>query len=420
MSTQHGGFRLHRVVPFGCKVSRAEAAAIALDLERRGGTRAGEDEAADLVVVHACTVTARAERDALKEIRRQRRENPGAEIVVSGCLARHSGERLARMDEVDAVDREGGTGFAPDSPDIEEGRTRAFLKVQDGCERRCAYCPLPFLRGRERSVPAGEVLAAIRRLDALGVPEVVLAGIHLAAYRAGAGGLGALLDLLEASPPACRIRLSSLEPMEAGKELVDHVAASAVVVPHLHLPLQSGSDAVLRRLRRGMTRARFESLVRRAAARNPRLHLATDLIAGFPGESDAEFLDGLDFVASLPVASIHVFPFSPRPGTEAELLHRDGPDDPARRAERAAALRLLAAEKLAAFTLQAAGSTADVVALRGGTGLPDHYLQVDLLPAETAPAPGSRFRALLEARAGSSRLLARPLSLPSRAGPAPC
>jgi threonylcarbamoyladenosine tRNA methylthiotransferase MtaB len=208
--------------------------------------------------------------------------------------------------------------------------------------------------------------------------------------------------------------------MEAGEGLVERVASSPVFAPHLHLPLQSGSDSVLRRMRRGMTRARFESLARRAAARNPRIHLATDVIAGFPGETDEEFAEGLEFVASLPLASIHVFPFSPRPGTEAEALHAARPVEARVRSERAALLRDVADEKLRAFTLRAAGTVADVVALRGGIGLTDHYLEVVLPSGDPHPAPGCRFRALLEASAGSERLLARPLSLPSRTGPAAC
>jgi len=414
VSTERPAPRLHLVVPFGCKVSRVEARAIARDLERVGGRPAGEGEEADLVVVHGCTVTSRAERDARKEIRRLRRENPGAEIVVSGCLARHAADSLARMPEVDAVDPARGAGFALDVPEIEPGRTRAFLKIQDGCERRCTYCILPSLRGPERSVPKREAVDAIQRLDAIGIPEVVLTGIHLAAYGRREGGLVALLAALEKAAPSCRVRLSSLEPMEAGEELVDLVASSPVVAPHLHLPLQSGSDAVLRRMRRGMTRARFEALVRRAATRNARLHLATDLIAGFPGETDAEFSETLDLVASLPIASVHVFPFSPRPGTEAEALHRDRPVDPRLRNERAAALRRLGKEKLRAFALHSVGTVADVVALRGLVGLTDHYLDVDLPLGEGGPRPGSRFQALLEADTGSGRLRALPLSLPSR------
>ncbi len=417
MSTERPARRLHLVVPFGCKVSRVEACAIGRELERSGGRPAAEGEEADLVVVHGCTVTSRAERDARKEIRRLRRENPSAEIVVSGCLARHAADSLAQMPEVDTIDPAQGSGFALDAPEIEPGRTRAFLKVQDGCERRCTYCVLPSLRGPERSAPKREVIDAIRRLDAIGIPEVVLTGIHLAAYESHKGGLDALLAALEAAPPSCRVRLSSLEPMEAGDELVDRVASSSVVVPHLHLSLQSGSDAVLRRMRRGMTCQRFEALVRRAANRNARLHFATDLIAGFPGETDAEFSETLNFVASLPIASVHVFPFSPRPGTEAEALHRDRPVDPKLRNERAVALRSLGEEKLRAFALRSVGTVADVVALRGLVGLTDHYLDVDLPQGDR---PGSRFRAVLEVGTEAGRLRALPLSLPSLADRTSC
>ncbi len=420
MSTQRPVPRRYLVVPFGCKVSRVEACAIARGLEHLGATPASEAGSTDLVVVHGCAVTSHAERDARRGIRRLRRLHPDAEIVVTGCLARHAGESLARMPEVDAVRPDEGTGFALDAPEVEPGRTRAFLKVQDGCERRCAYCILPAIRGPERSALQGEVLDAIRRLDLLGIPEVVLTGIHLAAYGSPGEGLVELLASLEAGPPSCRVRLSSLEPMEAGEELVDLVASSTVIAPHLHLPLQSGSDAVLRRMRRGMTRARFEALARRAASRNARLHLATDLIAGFPGETEGDFSETLEFVASLPIASIHVFPFSPRPGTEAEALQRARPVDPKVARERAAALRRLGKEKLRDFTSRSARTTADVVALRGQVGLTDHYLEVDLPSGAGGPRPGSRFRALLEDGGPSGRLRALPLSLPSRTDRTAC
>ena len=196
---------------------------------------------------------------------------------------------------------------------LDPDRTRAFLKVQDGCERRCAFCVVPSLRGKERSARIEDVVDAVRRLGDAGVPEVVLAGIHLAAFGHDRGTrLVDLLARLEDDPPACRVRLSSLEPMEAGEALVDLVATSRAVVPHLHLPLQSGSFGVLKRMRRGIVPERYRALAERAVRANPRLHLATDLIAGFPGETDAEFAETRRFVEELPFASLHVFPFSPR------------------------------------------------------------------------------------------------------------
>ena len=401
MSTQRNRSARILLVPFGCKVSRIEALSALREVaERRGSPAPGEGS--ELVLVHGCAVTAHAERDVRKEVRRLRREHPGATIVLSGCLARATESGLSRRVGVDRVEPELGRHWSLDRPEAEPGRARAFLKIQDGCNRRCAYCVVPALRGPERSAPAEEVLRAIRSLGGAGVPEVVLSGVHLAAYDDAGDDLLALLERLEADPPSCRVRLSSLEPMEAGQALVDFVASSRTVVPYLHLPLQSGSDSVLRRMQRGVTRARYEGLALRAVLRNPRLHLATDVIAGFPGETDREHDETLDLIRALPLASIHAFPFSPRPGTAADSLHREAPVPPEVVRRRAAALRRVAAEKLEVFRRRAVGSLADVVALHGGEGLTDTYLTVSLDPEE-ASRPGARFLARLVEEEGALR-----------------
>ena len=418
------------VVPFGCKVSRIEAQALAGALSSTGRPVPGD---ADVVVLHGCAVTDRAERDQRRFLRHVRRENVRATLVVTGCLAARDPEALARLPEVDLVvgadrlselphlleerdagllpgkivpsasDRSRGV-FAAAFPDGE--RTRAFLKIQDGCGRRCAFCIVPSLRGPERSAEPSDVEREIRRLGAAGVAEVVLAGVHLANFGRERGtDLLALLSSLESDPPGCRIRLSSLEPMEAGEALVDFVAASRTVVPHLHLPLQSGAGTVLRRMRRGITPARFRALALRAVRRNPRLHLATDLIAGFPGETDAEFEETVRFVEELPVASLHVFPFSPRRGTRGAELHASSPVPDAAVTRRAARLRRLGEEKARAFRQAASGSVADAVALRGGVVLTDHYLEAAL--AASRP-PGERLRVRLEAEGPAAALKAVP------------
>jgi len=413
--------------PLGCKVSRIDAAAAAC---QAGGTRdavpAGAPAGADVLFVHGCAVTDRAERDGRRLVRRLRRENPRATLVVSGCLAEKSGESLAEMPEVDLVvslaardalpeildahdagilpERIVTTGtaaraalFAMPAPDrppealVDPDRTRAFLKIQDGCERRCAFCVVPSLRGRERSARIEDVVDAVRRLGDAGVPEVVLAGIHLAAFGHDRGTrLDDLLARLEDDPPACRVRLSSLEPMEAGEALVDLVATSRVLVPHLHLPLQSGSFAVLKRMRRGILPERYRALAARAVRSNPRLHLATDLIAGFPGETDAEFAETRRFVEEMPFASLHVFPFSPRTHTDAAVWHRADPLPPRVVTERTRALRRLGEEKARAFASRAWGTAAEVVTLRGNRGLTDHYLEVGLRLPPGGNAPGRR------------------------------
>jgi len=412
----------------GCKVSRIEAVAAAAAC----GTPAGP---AEIVVVQTCTVTDRADRDGRKLLRRIRRESPGAVLVVTGCLAQRDPEGLARMPEVDLVVGHARSGdlaelldlrdagllpakiaWTPAGPGpaargvlaahLDPDRTRAFVKVQDGCSRRCAFCVVPAVRGPERSAPVSEVESEIRRLARLGVTEVVVAGVHLAAFGAEKGeSLLALLDRLESDPPGCRVRLSSLEPMGAGEPLVARIAVSTVAVPHLHLPLQSGSDGVLRRMRRGLTTGRYRRLSRAALAANPRLHLATDLIAGFPGETEAEHEETLRLVEELPFATLHVFPFSPRSGTRGAELHREAPVPPTVVTRRAAALRRLGDEKARLFRARADGTVADTVALRGGRGLTDHYLEVPF--AGPAPDPGTRLRARLSLR-GDGELEARP------------
>jgi threonylcarbamoyladenosine tRNA methylthiotransferase MtaB len=279
---------------------------------------------------------------------------------------------------------------------IDPDRTRAFLKIQDGCARRCAFCIVPSLRGAEKSARLEDVVDAIRRLGDAGVPEVVLAGVHLAAFGHDRGeSLVDLLAQIEHDPPACRVRLSSLEPMEAGEDLVDLVAASRVFAPHLHLPLQSGSFNVLKRMRRGIVPERYRALAARAARANPRLHLATDLIAGFPGETDAEFEETRRFAEELPFASLHVFPFSPRSHTDAAAWHQARPLPSRVVTNRTRELRRLGEKKARAFAVRASGTTAEIVALRGNRGLTDHYLEVVLrLPPEDS-VPGRRLPARL-------------------------
>jgi len=404
------GRRRVAVVPFGCKVSRIEAQAGA---SAPGAPPPVSAREADVVVLHGCAVTERAVRDQRRFLLRLRRENPGAAVIVSGCLARSGPETLARLPGVDVVDAAPPSSrgvFAVAFPD--GGRTRAFLKIQDGCRRRCAFCVVPSLRGEERSADPREVADQIRRLGEAGVPETVLAGVHLAAFGRDRGtDLLALLSDLERDPPACRVRLSSLEPMEAGEALVDFVAGSRTVVPHLHLPLQSGSDAVLRRMRRGISAGRFRALSRRALRANPRLHLATDLIAGFPGETEAEFEETRRLVSELPFASLHVFPFSPRRGTPGAELFERGRVPPAVVTRRASALRRLGEEKARAFRRAADGTLADAVVLRGGLALTDHYLEASLgaplppgirLPVRLqANEPGAVLTAVPAAEAGS-------------------
>ncbi|MBL8112159.1 MAG: MiaB/RimO family radical SAM methylthiotransferase [Acidobacteria bacterium] len=404
--------------------SRAHAAR----LETHGAEPA-EDLVPDVVLIQTCSVTDRADRDGRRALRRLRRENPRATLVATGCLAQRDPEGLARLPDVDLVLGHGlgaelprllaerASGLLPGkiawSPApargdfldvplpflVAEGRTRAFLKIQDGCERRCAFCIIPSLRGIERSELADRVVDSVLALSEAGIPEIVLTGIHLANFGGGVegparrqGGLVGLLRRLEDAAPRARVRLSSLEPMEAGEELVDLVSTSRVVVPHLHLPAQAGSDSVLRRMRRGLVTARYRALVLRAERANPRLHLATDVITGFPGETAAEAAESEAFFADLPLASLHVFPFSSRSGTDAARWAREDGVPDATITRRASRLRALACRKLRDFARAHHGTVADSVVLKGGRALTDNYLDAGY---EGGAPAGSRFDATL-------------------------
>ncbi|MCC6128714.1 MAG: MiaB/RimO family radical SAM methylthiotransferase [Acidobacteria bacterium] len=430
----------YSVLALGCKVSQIDAS---LAGASSGGERVTDPAAADVIVVQTCSVTERADRDDRKLIRRLRRENPSAVIVATGCLAERDPQGLARMPGVDLVaghgfdkglswllvERSAGRldgkiapssppgssaltrNWAPDAVENSPGHTRAFLKIQDGCERRCSFCIVPRLRGSERSVPVQEVAQRIRQLGDSGIPEVVLAGVHLANFGKDAGSsLSSLIGLLERNPPACRVRLSSLEPMEAGEEVIDAICGSRVITPHLHLPLQSGSNAVLRRMRRGMTAERYIALAGRALASSPSLHLATDLITGFPGETDDEFAETLALAEKIPFASLHVFPFSPRSGTHAASLAAADPVPAHVIFGRARRLRALGEEKALAFARRFDGSCADVVSLSGGRGLTANYLDVRLRnPGDVTGEPGLRFAARLAFLPDAPALEAWPL-----------
>jgi threonylcarbamoyladenosine tRNA methylthiotransferase MtaB len=425
-SGEYGLFGLrYRVHFLGCKVSAFDSQAHAARLEAHGAEPA-EDATPDVVLIQTCSVTDRADRDGRRALRRLRRENPRATLVATGCLAQRDPEGLASLPDVDLVL---GHGLGAELPRllaehaaclllarrrspapargdfldlplpflVAEGRTRAFLKIQDGCERRCAFCIIPSLRGIERSELVERVVDSVLALSEAGVPEVVLTGIHLANFGSGAGagrrqgGLVDLLRRLEDAAPRARVRLSSLEPMEAGEELVDLVAAARVIVPHLHLPAQSGSDSVLRRMRRGLVTARYRTLVERAGRANPRLHLATDVITGFPGETAEEAAESEAFFADLPLASLHVFPFSPRSGTDAALWARKSGVPDATITRRAARLRTLAARKLRDFARAHHGTAADSVVLKGGRG----SRQLPRRGLRGGAPPGSRFEATL-------------------------
>ena len=407
---------------FGCRLNQYDTESIRTLLEASGRyeTAAGGGEAAgaDVYVVNTCSVTARADASARKAVRRIHADHPTAKIVVTGCYAQRAPEELAALPGVSlvlgAADRgrvveelEGvrpGPGEGPriavapvsearkflETPITEMlTRRRAFVKVQEGCNESCSFCIVPRTRGVSRSRDPEAVLDQVRRLVDGGYPEVVVTGVHAGDYGldlpgAGAGRRGRrpLVELLErilAVPGLGRLRLSSIEPASVSDDLVSLMADEEKFARHLHLPLQSANDAVLARMRRRYTADGFRRLVEGIAARAPDCGIGTDVICGFPGETDAAFQDTFDALAELPITYVHPFTYSPRPGSESARWKDDVPGEVKKR--RTTALKRLARAKGQAFRERHVGRLAAVLPEGPeGTGWTDNYIRVAIEP----------------------------------------
>ncbi len=343
--------RLCRVITFGCKVNQCDSAGMSQDLTRAGWLPAAPGMAPDLLLVNTCTVTRRAAQQARQAIRRLARENPGAAIWITGCYAQRAPEELAALPGVKLVlgnqekihlaamlnsspGRSGAAAravgeyaaappFQPWLVPSLPGHTRTWLKIQEGCSHRCSYCIVPQVRGPRRSWPPAEVAGALQGLADSGCQEVVLTGIDLGQYGqdlAPPGSLAGLVRRLKNYDFPFRVRFSSLEPREISADLLAELASWANFCPHFHLPLQSGAAAVLAAMNRPYRPAAFRDLVLQVARQFPDAALGLDVLAGFPGETVSDFEATRALVASLPVTYLHVFPFSPRPGTPAAEL----------------------------------------------------------------------------------------------------
>jgi len=332
----------------GCKVNQFESETLELALLNQGYRPAGGKEA-DLCIINTCTVTQKASMQSRQAIRQAIRANPGARILVTGCYAQTEPEAIQRIAGVHDIVGHGDKLRIPEKLSLTEtpktqkvkepifpnpnasalpnfrlqrgqGRTRPFLKIQDGCNAFCAYCIVPFARGKSRSLPVESVLESIRGLKADGIHEIVLTGIHLGHYGLDLNPGTCLTDLMAALEAAAlmeRIRISSIEPAEVSDELIDRVAGSPVFCRHFHIPLQSGDNDILKRMNRPYTREMFHHLVCRIHDRIPDAAIGADILVGFPGESDAAFDRTLSLIEALPITYLHVFPFSPRRGTPA-------------------------------------------------------------------------------------------------------
>ncbi len=414
----------------GCKLNQADAAALAARFASAGFDLVPSDQPSDVYLVNSCTVTHAADRKARHALRSARRRNPAATIVATGCYAQRDPAALRALEEVDLVAgnddkvrlveqvvalRGGdastcgtGTDEIPVSPATL--RTRASVKIQEGCDQVCAYCIVPRVRGRERSVPAAEIIGRIRSFERAGYREVVLTGTQLGTYGFDLGPgepatLAGLLGRVLEGTAVERIRVSSLQPHEIDEALLD-LWSDPRLCPHFHMPLQSGSDAVLGRMRRRYTAERYRSAVELVRRRVPDAGLTADVIAGFPGETEADHSATARLVEWAGFSGLHVFRFSSRPGTTAHHLADDvSPQDKARRAGELAALGDLSAGR---FREGLRGAVRPVLweERRGGgwIGLTDNYVRVraeteaDLFNTVAAARLGGRSGRHVEAK----------------------
>lgn len=405
---------------FGCRATQADASAIEAELLAGGAQRAASSDHADVVVFNTCTVTAAADAQTRDAIRHVHRANSGARIIVTGCYAQRAPEEIAclegvtwvvgnsRQAQIPALIDDSGVATRVDMADsqptdfvplralgasetrdlsrrkillddlsswrgafvqptipIDQDRTRPILKIQDGCNNRCSYCIIPAVRGASRSLEPQAVLTAIRDLAASGAREVVLSGINLGSYGrdlAPPTSLARLLPRILDETPIESIRLSSIEPMDVTQDFVQLLATHSRLAPHFHMPLQSGSDKVLRAMHRWYRAAHYERRIDLIREFLPNAAIGADVIAGFPRETDSDFAETMSFVERLHFTYLHVFSFSERPGTPAagltgivapEVIHR-----------RARALRTLAAKKDAEFRAKQVGRTVRALTLR--------------------------------------------------------
>jgi len=392
------------VATLGCKVNQFETADMIEQLQTDGWQLVPFSSEADLYLINSCTVTARSDAESRRLIRRARRANPNAKVVATGCYAQVAPKDLQALPELNlvlgneekhslALHLEQGRHQVTDLTSLKASgplrltsfseHTRAFLQIQNGCETGCSYCIVPIARGPSRSVPPQEVLEAVSRLVAAGYQEVVFTGIHMGAYGldlSPRSSLTELVQLLEDQNTISRLRLGSIEPNELTDDLLALFKRSSRLCHHLHIPLQSGSDSVLQRMGRGYDTSFYYNRITTAAQLLPDAFIAADLIAGFPGETEQEFSETCAFVASLPLADLHVFPYSIRPGTKAADM--PGHLKPGIIKERAEQLRTLAAEKRAAFQQRFIGRSLPVLGQRHNTvtgqvtGLSRNYLEV--------------------------------------------
>ena len=368
-----------RIITLGCKVNQAESEAIASRLAGPDWQPADSPEEADLCLINTCTVTRKAALQSRQAVRQAIHASPQACIAVTGCYAETDPQALLNIKGLDCIVNQAGKPSLPEiirasgivksdrptllgspgeasrPPDVlpsgtPAGRTRPFLKIQDGCDAFCTYCIVPYARGRSRSTPLPAVLAGMEHLAAQGFHEVVLTGIHIGIYGRDLDPPSSLLELLQriaALKAPVRVRLSSIEPLELTHEIVALLAASDRFCRHFHIPLQSGDRNILKRMGRPYSPEVFSALVRKIRRLLPDAAIGVDVLAGFPGETEAAFENTFQLIQALPVSYLHVFPFSARPGTAAQAFPDHVPLEEIK--QRCTRLRQLGSRKRLAF-----------------------------------------------------------------------
>ena len=380
------------VVNFGCRLNAYES-----EVMREHATSAG---LTNTIIVNTCAVTKAAERQGQQTIRKLKRENPSATIIATGCAAQLSPDTYAAMSEVTRVigneHKMKRESFMPENAipiltsDIMmvretaehlvegfDGRTRAFVQVQQGCDHRCTFCIIPFARGNNRSVPMGRIVEEVRALVAKGFKEVVITGVDITGYGSDLPGqptLGQMLRrLLIAVPELPRLRLSSIDPAELDDDLLRVIAEDVRVMPHIHISVQAGDDMILKRMKRRHLRADVISFCEKVSAARPSVVFGADIIAGFPTETDEMFENSLRLIDDCGLTHLHVFPYSIRPGTPAAKMPQI---NGAIIKERAARLRTSGQTAMATYLATRVGSTAQVLIEQDGTGHCEHYVPV--------------------------------------------
>ena len=416
-----------RLETHGCKLNQADTQTLARQLATAGYSVVSEAESADFYVLNSCTVTHVADRKARQAVRAARRQNPNGVIIVTGCYAQRAPDVLRQMPEIDLVVGNTGKPSLPQMIKRLSGgpttacaagddefptavfsiRSRAMIKIQEGCDQVCAYCIVPKVRGRERSIPLDEIVHAVNEREEVGCKEVVLTGTQLGSYGfdLDCTDIRGLVDALLRRTTIPRIRISSLQPQDISDDLLD-LWSDPRLCPHFHVPLQSGSDAILKKMRRRYTAAEFLDAVHRIKRTVLGVGVTADAIAGFPGETDEDFRQTVDVCQAAELASVHVFPYSIRDGTSA--AHFDDQIDPRIKSKRVRLLSETADRMAHEFRKSFIGDTRPVLWERTlpsegetvWTGLTDNYLRVRT--ATTADLANRITPATIEALDGST------------------